>query len=780
VAGGTGGVRGSGFGPDSGVTNLAGKGPEAVWIEANSNGVCIVGKTPLAVRHGTYIYLEQLGYRWFFPNEVWHVVPKIMQVAVPFTYCGEPAFKNRRIWYAYGTSSKKCDDDYKRWVECNRQGGAFEPRCGHAWPGIVSRNKDEFAAHPEYFAVMQDGKRDTNRVDAARKFCVSNEGLVDLCIRDSLKLLGTNYTDGSMVSLDPSDGSGDCFCDPCRKIGREPEQAFHLANRVAKAFQQKAPGAWVGLYAYAGHALPPAIPVERNVYVQVATAFNRTPYTMDQLIAEWGRKVSAIGIREYYGVMAWDWDMPGQPRGANLEYLRKSIGGFREAGANAINAESNIGWISRGLGQYIATRLMWDTGADVEKLEQDFHDKAFGAAASPMKELFDDWQNPQDPVPTPHSIARWYRLVNEAWRLADNDAVRARLRQVQSYLHFVALFHDYRTATAKNERDAYTALLRFAWQVRDSGLCASYPLARRIANSAAPAPEYKFNATNCVWQDAGELTDRQLADLVKADTERFHEVQGLIAFPRTGSFKPLEVEQSTRAINRLRFPHEFVIEVPTEGEAAFTISIGFVYKEVYDHVVKIYAMNEDVDEVNDHPVFERVVRGDGTAARIELGALKPGVYRLVVDDRRSGFEITPKDKTRLTLFADASSHVRSIGRSSFFMCVPAGVSQFVVVADGPMALRKPNGEKIVKPAGNLWEVPVAVGEAGIWRIMEQAGSFYLMGVPPFVAYAPQDLLLPETGGGTVISNQLPVISGEEGAGEPASGKTGEKPVIGNQ
>ena len=60
----------------------------------------------------------------------------------------------------------------------------------------------------------------------------------------------------------------------------------------------------------------------------------------------------------------------------------------------------------------------------------------------------------------------------------------------------------------------------------------------------------------------------------------------------------------------------------------------------------------------------------------------------------------------------------------------------------------------------------------MWRIMEQAGSFYLMGVPPFVAYAPQDLLLPGTGGGTFVSNQLPVISGEEG--------TGEKPVIGDQ
>ena len=87
---------------------------------------------------------------------------------------------------------------------------------------------------------------------------------------------------------------------------------LHLANYVARELREKHPEAWVGLYAYSTHRLPPTIAVEPNVYVQVAMGFNRTQYTLAELVELWSKKVGAIGLREYYGVEAWDWGLPGR------------------------------------------------------------------------------------------------------------------------------------------------------------------------------------------------------------------------------------------------------------------------------------------------------------------------------------------------------------------------------------------------------------------------------------------------------------------------------------
>ena len=749
----------------SAIDKLSKVGDEGVWIKGFTGTVFIIGNSDLAVKHGTYIYLENLGYRWFFPHPAWRIIPEIKNYATAFEYLGEPSFKNRRIWYAYGTASKQCDEDYKKWAEFNRQGGSFEVHCGHAWGGIIRRNVKEFEAHPEFFALTKNGERATNVVFEARKFCVSNDQLINLCINDTLSLIEkeqgiaqTNTAkDGDkkvgesnkqvkniMISLEPTDGIGCCYCDKCRKIGGESEQVFYLANKVAAEVSKKYPGSMIGLYAYAGHAMPPSFDLATNIYVQIATAYNKTPLTLHQLIVEWKKKIKNVGIREYYGVMAWDWDMPGQPRGAKVSYIAKSLSEFYNAGVNAINAESNVGWISRGLGHYIAAKLMWDISLNVEALKKDFIEKSFGNSWGPMTELYDDWENTLDPLPTPHSIGKWNRLVNEALALCEDEKIKERLYQIQYYLHFVALFYNWKTAKTSVETNAYTALLEYAWRIKDFGVCASYPLARRIANSKAPAPEYRFNAPDCIWQKNTEkVTYSELKQMINADMERYKEIKGITVFPRTGQFKPATTQIFPRVINRFRFPHEFILQIPSEGESAIMIALGFIYKEVYEHPVRIYSLDDTVEDENAKPVFEVMVKGDGISRRIELASLKHGFYKMIVDDRKSGFEINPVADTKLTILADAFSRVRTIGRSSFIFMVPQGVKKFVIISDGPLALLKPDGTKLTKPQGNMWEVEVGEGESGIWRILEQAGMFYLAGVPPFVALSPQDLIIPE-------------------------------------
>ncbi len=109
-----------------------------------------------------------------------------------------------------------------------------------------------------------------------------------------------------MVSMDPSDGQGTCHCESCKKLGTTTDRVFHLANAVARQLNRDDPRGWVGLYAYSSHRLSPTIDVEPNVRVQVALGFNRTQFSLPELVERWSKKVSAIGLREYYGVKAWD------------------------------------------------------------------------------------------------------------------------------------------------------------------------------------------------------------------------------------------------------------------------------------------------------------------------------------------------------------------------------------------------------------------------------------------------------------------------------------------
>ncbi|NQU09415.1 DUF4838 domain-containing protein [bacterium] len=723
---------------------LADQGPEGIYQRGTRDQVYIVGNTDLALQEGVYLYLERLGFRWYFAHPAWHIVPPTKKLFAAGEVLTRPDYEYRRIWYAYGTHSKQADADMRQWERANRLGGAFRASTGHAYPGIVNRNKAEFANHPEYFAILADGQRDTNRVAAARKFCVSSEGLVRLCIADAFRQFDRN-PDQLMVSLDPSDGPGSCECPDCRQIGSISDRVFHLANRVAVAVGDRYPGKWVGLYAYSSHQLLTKLKLAPNLYVMIATAFNSTPFTIDELIEQWGQRVTKLGIREYYGVMAWDWDMPGKPRGAQLDYLRRSIPHFHAQHANAISAESNIGWISRGLGHYVAAKLLWDIHTDVDAVVADLYERCFGPAQEPIRELFDRWQANPNPVPTSHDLAVWLRLVADAEQLAPDDTVRDRLEQVRYYLHYVALYHEYQTAldeTAK--RQAYEDVLRYAWRIKDLGVCASYPLARRIAGGKALTPQHHWQAPDCIWRDETPVSREELATLIRADRARYHEVQELkvvdyppVYVPWKGAAAP-PVETPT-----LRAGHTFIIQVPGPG-ATLRITGGFIYDRVYELTLRVFGLTQDTDDANDIPLLERKVPGDEQPHDIDLGPLPAGVYRLTVEDRRSAFKLQAGEGVRLSVHASPTAKIWTVGRANFYFHVPRGTRKLVIVSSGPLTVQKPGGAALTWPERQLLrEIAVQPGEEGSWEIRQQAGQFYLLGIPALVGFAPQQMLLPE-------------------------------------
>jgi hypothetical protein len=497
----------------------------AIATRPDEHRIYVLGNSAESSRFGVADLLRRWGFRWFAPSDKWHVAPTLKHVAVDLNFSESPHLIERRIWYAYGMRGddlKPLMQNYQRWSAANRLTLHGLTRTGHSYGNIIGRNAEAFTNNPELSAMKVDGSRDTTSVPNARKFCFSNPALIQLVAEDRRRLLETNRKANPaafMVSVDPSDGEGTCHCENCRRLGTTTDRVFHLANEVARRLRKDDPRAWVGLYAYSSHRLPPSIEVEPNVYVQVAMGFNRTQYSLPELVERWSQKVSAIGLREYYGVEAWDWGLPGRARGGRVEYHRKWIPFYAERNLNGINAETNANWGAQALGLYVAAQLMWDPQADVDSIVDDFLQQLFGDASETMRSFYQKME--AAPPLRPSTLLPRFDDLQAVWSQSDDPSVRARLVDLMAYLVYVAEFRQFDLVRSRSSEhgdpyyDRVRSLMNYAWRIRHRDVIHYYALARRLCN-AAPLkdgrPEFslRYDKGSPVWQHGDLLSDSEV------------------------------------------------------------------------------------------------------------------------------------------------------------------------------------------------------------------------------------------------------------------------------
>lgn len=727
---------------------LDGLPADAFYIKSNNQSVYIGSTTPAGLRNGAYWYLSQLGFRYYFPNEAWHHIPQLTSPYKTFDKAVGPSYIHRRIWYAYGTDSKRADADYNKWFQANLLGGE-QVNAGHAYDAIVSRNKAVFMQHPEYFAQ----KVDKGRIPPDPKFEVSNEDLVQLCIQDAFNQIQTAIKkDGvppDMISMDPSDGGGFSTSEAALKIGGPSEQTFYLANRVAKAVRQKYPAVKIGLYAYFSHTVPPKFDLEPNIVVLIATALNLSAYRTEELIELWRKKGVVIGIRDYYGVMAWDWDMPGMPAGSKLGYV-SGLKNYHAKGIRLFTAETNIGWISRGLGHYIATRLLWDVTTDVQKTSDEFFELMFGRAASYMKELHQRWQGYNQATPALEDLAVWYRLVQQAADAEPDAAVQSRIDQVKQYLHYVYLYQQWK----KSNTDAdLIALLNYAYRVKDNGAVASYPLMRRLANSAVKGKaNMRFNEKDVIWKRNGSpVTNGETEQSFTTVANVLKRVQKTASIPYPELFKnPIGgqnagAKKGTSALGALRGVHKLVFRLDAATGAVLNILAGTIKAQNFKTLrLKIFRYRGGLSLSNGDLVLDTTVQPKQPLTAIPLEGFKPGSYIVFIDDAKGGFNISFSGAVAYAIVADKTSPAWTLGRNNLVFNVPENTKTFTIQTTGVLTLKSPGGRVIDLQKSSKEPIVVQVQEAehGVWQMQRQNGVFYLQGILPFVCPDPAFLLIP--------------------------------------
>ena len=162
-------------------------------------------------------------------------------------------------------------------------------------------------------------------------------------------------------------------------------------------------------------------------------------FTTTELLNLWGKKAGRVGVYEYLSVFEWDNDMPGQLYAGKSDYLKKSIRSYHSSGARVYEAESVMGWINKGLGLYIASRLLWNQNVNVDSLKNDFFTLAFEDAAPAVAKIFSVWENYPYKSPVDHDLADWLSLIQGAWEKTTGTKVKTRLDQIKIYLHYLIL-----------------------------------------------------------------------------------------------------------------------------------------------------------------------------------------------------------------------------------------------------------------------------------------------------------------------------------------------------
>lgn len=730
--------------------SLKAMGAEGFSITGTTRSVTIIGNTALALREAIYTYLEQLGYRWLMPGDDWKIVPAaIVSPYQKISILTQPSYEYRWIANGHGyMNSQKIATDFNDWAIANRLGGAFDIKVGHAYDEIVNRNLQTFKDHPEYFAEAPA----KGTIPTEFKFNISNKNLVDLVVNDAFgryELQQRIKDFAPMISMEPSDGGG------FRKGDNPSEQVYALTNTVAKALQKKYPGVWAGQYAYNEHILPPKFALEPNVFIMITNGFNRSKYSTEELLQMWGKRVKKIGVYEYLSVYEWDNDLPGQVTVAKIDYLKKSVKKFYNYGARSYQGESVMGWVSRGPGQYILSRLLWNINVDVDSVRNDFFQKGYGPAASLISKLYKQWENYPHRIASDNDMADWLALVNTAYDMSTSDIIKKRIDYIKAYLVYVL---KYRIVKKNPSEENMIDILNYAYRTFEQTAFATLPTMVSLPGYTGYKGWGWYDNPTQKWKnDKRPYTKAELDQNFQLGVRSNKKVEGLSAFIKSdemiklGTIVNIPVKKYAGTPHALWDITEYVFQINNQSANNFIeINSGFSAQPAVDRGVEIniYPLKKGATADDDiPPVLSFNQTAKDIKEKFSMASLKPGQYRMRINDQRKMFVMKFSDGIDYSLVANADYKMNSTsaaGLNTFYFYVPKGTKKFQVVKSIVLQLISPTGRKIDKQDNRdeTFTVDVQQGEEGIWTIAYQAGSLYLEGVPPYLGDDPLRMLVP--------------------------------------
>jgi len=433
------------------LINLTGSYKTGESCLINSDGSSYVkfeSPTTNGLIYGVYKYLRDLGFKFYLPDSLYTIVPKLISVFKKTSVMETPFLRIRDFFGTGGFGSGKTDPGdnvekaWQLWKWRNGFGTEFH-LSGHVGETFNLANAKELEKNPSWNAtpILKNGK-----VDASTKLNYYNSEAVDFFTDWVIK----KYTDKNynsppvyltdMVSIEPADGGGYITDVPAGSdLKTVSDQVFHAANVAAEKldhFFPNQPNIGVNLYAYSSHADVPNFALNPRVFVQLVPYQFQNVASGPAFIKRWSGKAKRFGLYDYFKYPDSYWDMPG--RFTIDELMKRSINAAN-AGSEGTTFESSYSKFATAIPLWIVCQYMCSGNTDWQKNYESFINDLYGNAAPVIKDLFDIFYrqnqfNAQDLTTAVNEIQKAEQLTNDQQILHRIDELKLYLSYVHLYL----------------------------------------------------------------------------------------------------------------------------------------------------------------------------------------------------------------------------------------------------------------------------------------------------------------------------------------------------------
>jgi hypothetical protein len=725
---------------------------ESFHLVANSNGIYITGKTPIAVREGAYYLLdEKLGVRWFFKSDIWTVVPSSLAAIGAIDEVHEPDYFWRELHLQPFTDGNVTDT----WLHRNRLGGSELYWFGESYDAILPKTAANFNAHPEYFLPMGSGlsdwpwqldPRQAGVLAAAISFAESQLN------RAPTEFYGDKLPANS-ASMCPNDGGG--WDPPWSQSTTEGQQAITdavtaLANNVLKAVKGEYPDAKIGVYNYAQYCQIPSFNLEPNLVVVISLLYNYGSLTTSQRITGIKSKGAKVGIYDALDVWQWYHDQPC----INLDQVSK-IADYASDGAELYTAECSDAWGSRGLTYYIASKLLWDSSTNVYSILDDFYAKAFGVAQEPMREYFEGQLYGDEDEYMAHMGVNFVKLQEAESLAAGNSAILARIRFLEYYQRFLWLYHDkgITNLSLTELKNFYT----FITKIRNLYIIDYYHVEPSIR--AELTSRGLTNSQINALQNFSPPTAGEAAAYLNEALAVFEDQNDIN--PYYTSLKALG-NTSVAELTPITSTSETIL-VPSNGNENVTVMVkgSSIAVEWYGDIT----WNDNVGTLLDTKALSGF-HADWTP--LTFYAPAAGLYKVKISNRTNTQSIIVPNRPA-SIVADENEQPRICGSGSLYFYVPVGTASFTLGATGTGT--SPATITLYNPSGNVVnnsnittskEWVYNSPAAGIWKVSTSCSNYsqvWLKGILPLLWHDPEYLLVQASNAGNAADvNQDTVVN----------------------
>ncbi len=720
---------------DSSHPKLTGKNEESFWLYTNDSGVYIIGKTPIAVRHGAYTLLEKLEFRYFFKHPIWKIKPSSLISLDGLNEVQEPDFIYRLIWV--GPPSNYLYPDWMKW---NRMGGAKGVGITHSYFGIIPDS--EFSTNPSLFC--------TDKNSVPRQLNLDNPEVLTRAITYARNYFlnnptGSNYNIGdtvttASVAISPNDGWG---WDSCygTNVTIITEKVFNFSNEVTKALKIEFPDKYIATFDYSLYSGVPSFNLESNVLAVATTRYVYSGLSLGQRLSGLAERGATLGIYDYYDVPPWYYDMPETGFYQKLNNIRL----IAKYGAKVFIAESANGWGARGPLFYTATKLHWDANASIDLILDDFYTKAFGPAKDSIKRYYDRWNNGQ--TVNDRTLGLAFRDLALAEKQAEGyPEIQERIRYLQYYLRHVWRYTNLANLTLEEAKDYYSLLCSIKnLEVNSFDIWGSPSRVARneLYNRGVSSEEVislcdyasPTNEDAKKWKrEALEklVIDKDLIDAVKLDIDKDY-------------VKPLGLTSNLPRLSSSSGGTKWVIAQASDTVKVKTITYGGG---------RLYWTAPDGSTT------EKTVSGAYNWQEVSFQAPLSGTYIL------SGLATDVINHPAALIQPDQVQSSPDYTESFYFYVPPNTPALVVGTTWGLVQLYDPNGQLVLDKEwfpSPAWPAEWGVRNplSGIWKITcGTKKGFWILGVPSLFGNDPNNLLVSTLPGATSLSAPTEVVTAD--------------------